>query len=450
MTGRLEPLADPIHLVVDGKRTPAREGEPVAVALCAAGRLTLGRSVKYHRPRGAVCYSGRCDGCLMRVDGMPSVMTCRTPAKDGMVIETQNVIGSAERDLLAATDFFFPNRMNHHEMFTWNEQVNRVMQKVARRVAGIGTLPERVVPPQPSEVRDVDVLIVGAGPAGLAAAVVCGKSALRTAIVDEEDRAGGSLLHWPTAIAFEGKTSSGPEIARSLEARARESKVEILLRASAIAAFAPSEDVAGFSADADRTGSLVIAVDTEKELVRYRPRRLIIASGRNESSPGFQGSDRPGVLNLRGACTLLARGVMPGRRIVIAGEGEAVRALAAALKDKGADVIGPVREEDLDRARGRSSVTSCDVREKGAMVRHECDALIVATPSSAVFELAAQAGVPVEWRGAGYELAVDEHGYSAARGVHVIGAAAREEDLETALARAERAGVGVASDLGAR
>src|SRR5688500_7372399 len=133
----------------------------------------------------------------MRVDGMPSVMTCRVPARDAMVIETQNVLGSAKRDLLAATDFFFPDRMNHHEMFTWNEQVNRVMQKVARRVAGVGQLPDEARAIVPSDEVSVDVLVIGAGPAGLSAAARCAERGLRTILVEEEPHPGGSLWWWP-------------------------------------------------------------------------------------------------------------------------------------------------------------------------------------------------------------------------------------------------------------
>src|SRR6478736_1302527 len=121
-----------VTLTVDGADVPARAGEPIAVALWAARRLVLGRSVKYHRARGAACFSGRCDGCLMRVDGAPSVRTCRTPAAHGTVVETQNVLGSANLDLLSAADVVFAGGLNHHEMFTWSKPVNRVMQEVAR------------------------------------------------------------------------------------------------------------------------------------------------------------------------------------------------------------------------------------------------------------------------------------------------------------------------------
>src|SRR5262245_26911027 len=169
---RLAPIREPVVLHVDGEEVRASAGEPVAMALAAADRLVLGRSVKYHRPRGAVCYAGRCDGCLMRVDGVPSRMTCRVPAVHGLEIEPQNVVPlvpgrAADVDLLAAADWFFPRGMNHHEMFTWSKPVNRAMQTIARRIAGVGTLPSTIEAPVAPVLRECDVLVVGGGPSGL-------------------------------------------------------------------------------------------------------------------------------------------------------------------------------------------------------------------------------------------------------------------------------------------
>src|SRR5688572_18157838 len=99
---------------LDDVEIPVVAGEPLAIGLYAHGRRVLARSVKYHRPRGATCFAGRCDGCLLRVDGAPSIATCRVPARHGMTLSSQNVLGSAETDLLAATDVLFPAGMNHH------------------------------------------------------------------------------------------------------------------------------------------------------------------------------------------------------------------------------------------------------------------------------------------------------------------------------------------------
>lgn len=451
---RLEPIRDRVRLEVDGERVDAERGEPIAVAIAAAGRLVLGRSVKYHRPRGAACYAGRCDGCLMRVGGQQSVMTCRTPATDGLVVETQNVIGTAEHDLLAAADWFYPRGMNHHEMFTWNPQVNRVMQKVARRVAGVGRLPDRAAPLMDATEHEVDVLVVGGGPAGLCAATACARSGLRVALVDEEECAGGSLRLWPGTVEHAGKVVRGPELAASLVEQASAAGVEIASRASAVGIYDPWEDAGGVAevpaTPGPRTRPPLVVVDDPERLHRYHPRRIVIATGRNEGASAFADNDKPGVVTVRGALTLLAHGVLVGERVVLAGEGPAIEALAAALKKAKADIIGPVPEASVRRARGRPTVTSCELERNGSIERHACDAIVVAAPSSAVFELAAQAGVRVMWSGTGYELDTSpEDGRTAAPDVRVVGGAAGITTLEEALAQAARAARAIAEELAA-
>ncbi len=128
-------------LFLDGEPVVAERGEPAAVALLAAGHLALARSPKFHRPRGPACLRAACDGCLARVDEVPNVMTCRVPSTEGLRIETQNVVGSKDTDLLRMADWFFPEGMNHHELFAGVPGVQRVLQGFARRVAGLGRLP---------------------------------------------------------------------------------------------------------------------------------------------------------------------------------------------------------------------------------------------------------------------------------------------------------------------
>src|SRR5512142_545177 len=99
---------------LDGTAHPARTGEPLAAALLAAGVAILGRSPKYHRPRGAFCLGGSCAGCHLGVDGLPSRAACRTPCRDGLVAETQNAIPGARHDLLGALDLVTPRGLDHH------------------------------------------------------------------------------------------------------------------------------------------------------------------------------------------------------------------------------------------------------------------------------------------------------------------------------------------------
>jgi predicted molibdopterin-dependent oxidoreductase YjgC len=82
-----------VRFTVDGKEYEGYEGEPIAVAMLAAGMKVFSRSIKYHRPRGFFCAIGRCSSCLMRVNGLSNVRTCVTRLEEGMKIETQEKRG---------------------------------------------------------------------------------------------------------------------------------------------------------------------------------------------------------------------------------------------------------------------------------------------------------------------------------------------------------------------
>jgi predicted molibdopterin-dependent oxidoreductase YjgC len=85
--------APEVHITVDGKRIPARKGEPVLAALVAHGIHVQNRSRKRRAPRGLFCGIGRCTGCVMTVNGVPNVRTCITPVTEGMVVKTQDGLG---------------------------------------------------------------------------------------------------------------------------------------------------------------------------------------------------------------------------------------------------------------------------------------------------------------------------------------------------------------------
>ena len=78
-----------VTLYFDGEPVEALEGEPVAVALMAAGYRVLRYTNKHEEPRGIFCALGRCTDCMMIVDGQPNIRTCITPVRDGMVVKTQ-------------------------------------------------------------------------------------------------------------------------------------------------------------------------------------------------------------------------------------------------------------------------------------------------------------------------------------------------------------------------
>ena len=88
------PRIGTVSLTVDGVEISARSGEPIAVALLANGIRQFRTMPKSGNPRGGFCFAGRCSDCQMIVDGEPNVMTCVTPVREGMRVETQRGVGS--------------------------------------------------------------------------------------------------------------------------------------------------------------------------------------------------------------------------------------------------------------------------------------------------------------------------------------------------------------------
>ena len=93
-----ESEAKDVHIYVDGKIITAREGEPIAAALIAAGFSTF-RLTAEGAGRSLYCGIGQCNDCIMTVNGIPNVRTCVTPVEEGMQIETQHGVGSGGIDL---------------------------------------------------------------------------------------------------------------------------------------------------------------------------------------------------------------------------------------------------------------------------------------------------------------------------------------------------------------
>ena len=167
MFRRTGPLRDPVTVYLDGSPLPAERGEPLAISLLAAGKTILSRSPKLHRPRSASCLRGGCEGCLMRVQGSPNIMTCLVPARGDERIEAQNVVGSRKADLLRVNDWLFPHGFDHHHFMTEVPALGPIVQSFARKISGLGLLPSEVQAVQPARTLDADVVVIGGGLAGL-------------------------------------------------------------------------------------------------------------------------------------------------------------------------------------------------------------------------------------------------------------------------------------------
>ena len=368
---RLDAVQPDTSLELDGQAIPACTGENTACAVLAAGETVFSRSVKYHRPRGPYCLSGACAHCLMRVDGVPNIPVCRTTVHPGMRLERQNAFPSARVDLFSATDWLFPRGLNHHEMFAGVPIAEQVMARVARQLAGLGTLPDTPAPPrETAEVLPAERVIVGAGAAGLAAAQTFEEAHAPFLLIEREPFIGGRLVIAPEEFG-------APGVWKPPEDKLR-------VGSTAIGFF---EDEHG----------RFLALTDGRRLTKLYPASMLLACGGTPQLLAFENNDLPGIFAARAVSRMIRiHRVLPGEKIAVVGEPTEARALAQLIASVGATAVAvgatPIK------ARGMSSVTSITVRLDGTETRHDCDAVAVCAPLAPSFELARQAGAQVHWR----------------------------------------------------
>jgi sarcosine oxidase, subunit alpha len=394
MGRRFLAVSRPVTIRLDGATLVANEGEPLAAALVGAGIDTIARSPKFHRPRGATCMRGGCDGCVVRVDGVPNVLGCLEPCREGMVVETQNRMGPREFDLLRANDWFFPSGMNHHEVFIGVPGAEPFLRVFARRISGLGHLPDDPVPVVTGARRAVTVLVLGGGAAGLAAAVAFAEAGARVELVDEH-----------TGIQAVRERHAGEELVRvdallaRVDALAAEGRVVVRARTKAVGIF---------------SGLVLLEGAAGAEVLDAA--LTVLATGAHDGPAIFEGNDLPGVYSLRAARRLVAAGVAPGKRVVVVVDpsvGERVKHVAEALAAEltAANTPCVVHTGRVTKAHGSSHVKKVTLVDAQA-TEHvlPADALVVEGPRSPSFELAQQAGASVVRTKSGFAVPPDALG----------------------------------------
>ncbi|MCE9670178.1 2Fe-2S iron-sulfur cluster-binding protein [Myxococcus stipitatus] len=408
-----------ITVNLEGESIPAVEGEPVACSLIAAGESMLARSVKYHRPRGPYCFAEACSHCLMRVDGLPNVYTCRTPAREGMKLERQNAFPSAKVDVFETIDWFFPHGLDHHEMFAGVPVVEKVMAKVARQLAGLGLLPKEPAPaPPPSRTLRTRVAVVGGGGAGLAAARVLTDRGVPFLLFERADHVGGRLAN--------GAPESGAPAVEDVATLAPDS---IHLRATVLGLYDDEHGrylaVGAWEPDGPR-------------LLKVYAERFLLAPGGHPPTIPFENNDLPGVYAGRAASLLLRRHDVAPQVAALVGWGPELYALAALMEDRGVKVSAVVdlraappsgahaltTQGSEPKAHGLHHVTAFSfATASGERRKVDCDAVLVSVPVSPSFELARQGGAEVgfdEARGL-FRVVADADGRTKAADVFVAG-----------------------------
>ena len=381
----------------EGREIPVEPGDSVASALYRAGVRVFSRSFKYHRRRGLYCLTGDCPNCMLNVDGDPCVRACVTAAAPGQRVHRETGWPSADRDALGVLDrmhrllpvgFYYKTLLRPR--WAWPRA-----EPMVRRVAGRGTITQ-LEPPANREARHAhpDVVVIGAGVAGLSAALAAAEAG-RTVLLCDEGRPGEKVAAGPDRERID-------ELAR---AGAASERITVLEQSPAIGIY---------------EGPLVV-INAPDLLHLAHPESVIVATGAVDEHGVFPGNDLPGVWLARGAARLAGvHGVLPGRRIVVAGGSSEAEQHAGTLRAAGADVT--LAEGRVVEARGGKHLERVVIERGSAREEIDCDALVLALGLVARDGLVLQAaGLPVVTVGdaatPGLSLAeAEEQGRRAGRG----------------------------------
>jgi sarcosine oxidase subunit alpha len=326
-------------------------GDTLASALLANGVTLLGRSFKYHRPRGIMSAGVEEASAIVQLgSGASSDPNCKATQidlRDGLSAASLNCWPSVQVDVGALGNILadlIPAGF-YYKTFMWPKRGWLAYEHFIRRAAGLGRAPTAPDPELYEKRFDhVDVLIAGAGPAGIAAALAAGRSGARVLLVDEQSEPGGQLLFRSAEI---DGVAADDWLARSLAELAAMPEVRVLSR-STVAGYYDHNFVTILERVTDHLPLATVPAGTPRQrLWKVRAREIVLATGAIERPLVFVNNDLPGIMLAGAAQTYISRySVRPGNRAVIFTNNDDAYGLAASLANAGIKLAAIVDARD--------------------------------------------------------------------------------------------------------
>ena len=460
-----------MNFLFDGKRYAGFAGDTLASALLAAGVKLMGRSFKYHRPRGVLSAGSEEPNALveLRTGARREANTRATTAQlfEGLQARSQNRWPSLAFDIGAINSLLSPLLVAgfYYKTFMWPAPLwEKLYEPVIRRAAGLGRGNVENDPDSYDKVHAFcDVLVIGGGPAGLSAALSAGRSGARVILCDEDFVLGGRL----NSERREIDGMSGSAWSRQTEAELDSlPDVRVLRRTSVFGVY-----------DGGTFGAIERVSDHLPEPSAHQPRqrlwkivakRSVLATGAIEQPIVFDGNDRPGVMLASAVRTYLNRfGVAAGRRValfvtsddgwntgfdlidagitvegIVDARKEVRPRLLAAGKRRGAPIFLGAQVLTTRGTLGLRGITIRD--DKGHRIRLSADTLAMSGGWNPSIALSTHLGARPRWRNdlGAFVPAV------APGGMTVVGAARGSFLLGDALREGAKAGAEVAETMG--
>lgn len=385
----------PVQFRFDGKMFSGFAGDTLASALLANGVKLLGRSFKYHRPRGLLAAGSEEPNALVTVgtggQAEPNARATMIELYDGLVAKSQNAWPSLGIDLGAVNNLVAPliPAGFYYKTFMGGPKNawTRIYEPRIRAMAGLGKAPGQA----DDDVYDkqhahCDLLVVGAGAAGLSAALAAGRRGARVILIDEQATVGGALK--ASAEMIDGTNARRWASEAAVEFSGNPN-CRLMTRTTAFGRYDHGL-VMAVERLTDRDPSLA---GPRQRLWQIRARRIILATGAHEQPLLFGNNDLPGVM-LAQAGQVYARhyGALVGRRILVGSVNDNGARAAQALAEAGAEIVGIVdglgtestgefttyRRAAISRANGGKGVKSAEIiSESGRREHVECDAILM-------------------------------------------------------------------------